>query len=156
MAIRVTPKELSRDLVRRFRKLPKLIEKSMRKAAQRGRTILVRRTPVDTGLMKNAWRVTKGISVEIVNDAPHAGIIEEGARPHKVNRQGIEALTAWAQRKLGASLEEARSVAWGIAKKLEKEGQPGKFIVRDALDDLTQATADTVNLELARQARRKV
>ena len=133
MAIRISEKDLAKDLRRRFRASRRGVDKALRKATQRGRSLLARRTPVDTGHMKNAWRATK---TGIINDAPHAGIIETGARRHKVNRAGIEALAGWAQRVLGVDEKEARGVAFAIASKLAKRGQKGKFIVRDALPEL--------------------
>lgn len=101
VVIRLTPEQLSKTLRSHEKTLPKAIADGITKSAHRSRTVLVRKSPVDLGQYKNSWRVTgTGAASAIVNDAPHAGIIEKGARPHGVNRAGIEALTAWALRKL--------------------------------------------------------
>ena len=109
------------------------IKKAEKAAALRGRNHLVSITPVDMGVMRAAWQVRDGgDGVEIENDAPHAGIIERGARPHKVSQAGREALADWARRK-GIPEEEIPSMVWGICKKLEAEGQRGLFLVKDSL-----------------------
>jgi hypothetical protein len=48
------------------------------------------------GEFQNSWfsfPTAKGAKIE--NNAPHAGIIEAGARPHKVNADGRAKLLAW-------------------------------------------------------------
>lgn len=98
--IPIRKEDLPRILANHETKLPGVIAKGLFIGAQRGRTFLVRKSPVDTGQYKNSWVVKdqgrNGATVE--NDAPHAGIIEGGARPHGVNREGIEALTKWVMR----------------------------------------------------------
>lgn len=72
--------------------------------AQYGKTRLVRATPVDQGQLRNSWKVSKvsnggGVpDVEILNEAPHAGIVEKGARPHKVSPEGWAAIYQWVLR----------------------------------------------------------
>lgn len=153
--IRTTPEGFQRDLRRRLRGLPKLVEKAMKSGAKRGRRLLVRRTPVDTGQMKNAWRTTGLDDFENINDAPHAGIIEGGARPHKVNRAGRLALERWAMRQLGVDANTAKAVAAGTIRKLERFGQKGLFIVRDSLPELREEVAREVIRRVRRQAGRK-
>ena len=110
----------------------------MKLGAQRGRTHLVQKTPVDTGQMKNAWEVQRaGGGYDVDNTAPHAGIVERGARPHSVSDAGILALERWAMRQLGVKDEqEAHAVAMGIAWKIRNRGQEPTWVVRDSLDDL--------------------
>lgn len=156
----VTPEQLSKVLANHAKKLPQAFHKGSVKAAHRFRAMLVRESPVDTGSFKQAWVVmmnggiNKGARVH--NHAPHAGIIELGARPHSVSRAGIEALTKWARRKvLGGMTKkayaasgrtapkgsktkswkdiEAERIAWAIAKKLEKVGQKGLYLVQNNL-----------------------
>lgn len=86
----------------------------------------------DRGSYKNSFVVLRsGNSVRVANTAPHAGIIESGARPHAVSKEGIEALAAWAVRKLGVSAEESERVAYAIANGIAVRGQRGRFIFRD-------------------------
>lgn len=97
------------DLAPAFRRLSgnlrKAVERGMISAAHRGRAILVRATPVNTGQLKAAWLVViggwlAGFIAEVVNDAPHAGVIEAGARPHAVSRAGVEAIRRWVMLKM--------------------------------------------------------
>ena len=144
-SIKIGHQHLKAELKARARLMPRLIVRAQKRAANRSRVALVRKTPVDRGQMKNAWRVAgdarysprKGRApIRIVNDAPYAGVVERGARPHKVSRAGRESLEDWARRKLGVSRKEAKAISFAIAKKLEKEGQKGLFIVQEALPEM--------------------
>lgn len=154
MAIRISPKELAPELQRRFRGIRTLAKKAIRVGAARGRGILAHKTPVDLGQMKSAWRVNR-LTMEIINDAPHAGIIEGGARPHKVNAAGRRALVRWAMRQLGVDEKTANAVAAGTIKKLEREGQKGKFIVRDSMGKLRREVAKEMERQLRLNAGRR-
>jgi len=62
------------------------------------------------------------------NDSPHAGIVEEGCRPHWMPKDVIEGpLTDWVRRKLEVPADEAQSVAYAIAHKIAEEGMQGRF-----------------------------
>ncbi len=202
--IYLTAAELPRVLAAHEKTLPKAIQAGIRLAAERGRTHLMRQSPVDLGQYKNSWRVKEtGAGPTIINDSPHAGIIELGARPHKVSREGIEALTAWVLRKLTTSSgklkgkakygptykkpskygpskpsvfgpskgqskasqakakaariknladaqKAARGIAFAIAKKLEKEGQKGHFIVDKSMPQLSKFLAAEVARQVAK------
>lgn len=106
VAFKVKPDEMAGVLRSHARAFPEAVAAGALVAAHRGRTLLVRTSPVDTGMYKNAWRVvdlayaSERHVIELDNDAPHAGIIELGARPHKVSRAGIEAIAGWVRRKL--------------------------------------------------------
>ncbi len=155
------------------RRVPELSHNASITAANRARTMLVRASPVYTGIFRNAWRVrlnpgkNQGATVE--NDAPHAGIIEKGARPHPVSREGIEALTLWAKRKLlhGASRAaakrvskknrgsvtadidaEAKRIAFAIAKKISQVGQKGLFLVEKRMGKFSKFYVTALNDEI--------
>lgn len=114
--------ELPKVLASHEKTLPKAIRAGIRLAAERGRSLLVRESPVDQGQYKNSWRIREtSDGPSIVNDAPHAGIIEKGARPHGVNREGIEALTAWALRKLMSGQLASKTPASDPAKKYRNQ-----------------------------------
>ncbi len=82
--------------------------------------------PVDRGIYRAGWKLKVGPNyVEIYNDEPVSVIIEEGARAAniKIGKAMITALASWAQRKGFASgPKEAISVAWAIAKTMQKKG----------------------------------
>ena len=139
------------------------VQSGLRDAAHFGRALLVRQTDqlgkVDQGQFRNSWRVAKegapptagGFQdYQIVNDAPYAGIIERGARPHPVSPEGIEALTHWARRKLGLSLDEAAGVAHAIAWKLRRHGQRPTWLVRESLPELGRMLRTSTEAKLRR------
>ena len=177
-----------KQLAKMFKKLPEQVRKDVdtgiKLAAQRGRNHLSKKTPVDQGQARVGWRTT---ATTIYNNAPHIGILEKGARPHKVSREGIEALTRWAMRVLsvkgkprkkgdkagkktpkklkkkagkktprkrkGLQESEARAVAFAIAKKLEKEGQPGKFFVHKSMRQIRRFLEIEITAQLGKSVK---
>jgi len=159
--IRIRPEELPHLMRKHRERVPAAIAKGIRLSAERTRSHLVQISPVDLGQFKNAWQVSgRGSLVEVSNSAPHAGIIERGARPHKVSREGFEAIKGWVKRKIlrgavaGARRvgnagtwegrtarakahdwvdEEATRITWAIVKKIEKEGQKGLWLVNNSM-----------------------
>jgi hypothetical protein len=126
------PRELRTDLTRAAEQ----IKAGVRIGLQRGRTHLARQTPVDTGVHRAAWRVRPGRDGhtlgELVNDAPMIGVLERGARPHPVSREGIEAIAAWCRRKFAVDEKTSISIAYAIARKIRQHGQRGLFFVRNS------------------------
>lgn len=109
---------------------------------------LVAASPVDTGLYAQSWRMTNDEkSVVLGNDAPHAPIIEFGARPFS---PPIEPLLAWAKRVLNDSSQppeyspEVKALAWGVKKKIEREGMAPRAVLSGMLDTII----DNIILEL--------
>lgn len=146
----ISPEQLSKDLKKRIGTLPAEVRKGLLRAAHRARAVMVDKTPVDTGAMKNAWRVvTVNDGAELINDAPYAGIIEKGARPHTVSQEGIDSIARWVKRKLQiADEKEARGIAFAISKKLEKEGYKGNFAVQNSMEQFRQFAAEEVLAEI--------
>lgn len=84
---------------------PKAVLRAMFSAAQRGKAWIVGKTPVDRGILRNAWKVIKLSifqEVHLVNDQPYAGIVERGSRPFKISGAGIWALKGWVMRRMKA------------------------------------------------------
>lgn len=172
----ITADKVSRELRRRARGAKREILRGIRSAAVRGRTEIVGRTneadKVYLGHFKNAWRILslggdKGW--ELVNDAPHAGIVERGARPHKVGMAAVEAIREWVRRKglrvsVGGGKPRAltaseaaddpvvNQMTWAIVQKIEREGQRPTFLVRDALPTLLRQLQEEVEDDLRRFA----
>ena len=93
-----------------------------------------RRGITDRGILKNsirAERTADGATTTI--DAPHAGVIELGARPHPIGKAVRDLIAAWAMRKLGVDEETAQKIAWGVGHKLATEGQKPTYVVRDSM-----------------------
>lgn len=153
---------------------PKAVNRAIFSALQRGKAYIVGKTPVDRGILRNAWRVVQlsGGGAELVNDAPYAGIMERGARPFKTSGAGILALKGWVMRmfksgrmipngarssiKTGktrlpkkADLEtQAEGIAFAIAKKFERVGMKGKRFVWQALPQLAQLMEEEIQRSL--------
>ena len=171
MPLIFTPEQLARRLRQDAGRLPGVVARGLHRAAHRGRALLVSLSPVDTGQFKNAWRVlNRPPSLQppsIHNAAPHAGIIERGARPHAVSAEGREALRRWVRRVLGAELKlnlraqspggrvrtrdfeaQVESIVRGIVQKLARVGQKGHFLVEKNLDRLAEFARQEVEAAL--------
>jgi hypothetical protein len=168
--------QLPRELQRGEERFEKALYRGLRMGAERGRGIIVKRTPVDLGQLRASWKVkAHDMVAELINDAPHAGIVELGARPHKVNAEGWQAIYEWVRRhpelygakkprtKVSATLAqqaqlgpfkgldpEITSITWAIVKKIQKHGQKPTFFVRESLDLLRAALIKEVEHQLAR------
>lgn len=159
----VKPKDLPATLRREALMVRRGMEKAAMAAARRFRAHLADATDragiTDQGVLKNSWVAERiGNTVQVYSNAPHAGVIELGCRPHKVSRAGIEAIAGWVKRKAFAPKgpvlvrvhgptgrverkmprgrtpdDEALSIAYAIAHKIEREGQKPKYLVRNEL-----------------------
>jgi hypothetical protein len=167
--IGIRPGQLGPMLRRQGREQAHAIARGIRRAKVRGIGVLKANTPKnDTGLLKNAWIVTES---GVQNTAPYAGIIERGARPHMMNREGIAALTEWVRRKglvvrmvksgpvskarrltkTEASADrDVQSIVWAIVGKLKKEGQEGTFYIENSLPRLTEILEEEILDALSR------
>jgi hypothetical protein len=112
--------------------------------AHGARGVLVRLTPKDRGQLKAGWR-SRGFPegktevARVSNDAPYAGVVELGARPHQMSMEGRVALAGWVRRHFpGMSEAEVWSMVQGIANKIANEGQAPTYFVRNAMPDLTR------------------
>jgi len=81
--------------------------------------------PVDRGVYRSGWRfytAPDGAVIECFE--PHAILIEDGVRAGnvKIGKKMIDALAEWVQRKGIVSGDEARGVAWAIAKSMQRRG----------------------------------
>lgn len=94
-------------------------------------------SPVDTGLYASSWDLTvEEESVLFGNFAPHAPIIEHGARPFT---PPLAPLLAWAKRVLKDSSqppdysEHVWALAVGTQKKISREGMQPKHVLKNAI-----------------------
>jgi hypothetical protein len=117
----LTPKGLAMRLKLDAKNAPIVVQMAVLSGAHRGRSYIVGRSPVDRGMLKNGWRILSMLGiVELVNDAPYAGVVERGSRPFKISREGLESLIGWVKRKItGGNLSDVRRSERG------REG-PGK------------------------------
>ena len=102
--------------------------------------MLVQRSPVDTGEYANSWDMTFDEKQALIgNYAPHAPIIELGARPFT---PPITPLLAWAKRVLKDPSQppdyspEVRKLAWGVRRKIQVAGMEPRNILGNATDEI--------------------
>jgi hypothetical protein len=82
----------------------------------------------------------------VIVDAPHAGIVEMGARPHWVP---LGPLLDWARRH-AESEAEAQRLARGTQLKISREGQKPTYWVRRSLPAQKKILKGEVERELKR------
>jgi hypothetical protein len=71
----------------------------------------------------------------IFSTLPQAVVLEDGrAAGSYVNREGLDALAAWAERKLGLSADQADRIKWALATVIRQRGLEGRHYVEQALD----------------------
>jgi hypothetical protein len=111
---------------------------------------LVAASPVDTGQYAASWDFTETEkSVILGNFAPHAPMIEKGARPFT---PPIGPLLAWAKRVLKSSSQppnydsEVWALAKGVQNKIAKEGMKP----RNVLENMIPKIIENIREELAR------
>jgi hypothetical protein len=99
--------------------------------------LLVEASPVDTGLYAQSWDFTHDEqSATLGNYAPHAAIIEFGARPFT---PPLKPLLEWAKRVLGSASQppEYDDAVQGLArytqKKISEQGMKPRHILQNAL-----------------------
>lgn len=152
--IRMTPEQFAQALRDDRKAFEKQILASLRSGARRGKEHLRSKTPVSFGTLRASWddRNTADGAV-ITNDAVYAAAVEGGTSPYNISREGIDNLILWAMQKFGITASEARSVAFGVAKKLAMRGQTGKFFVRNAMATLQRMLGAEIRRNLGRHRR---
>ena len=153
--IRIDPKQLSAELIHSGEAVQEAQMRAAFSASMRLKTHLVNRTDelgiTDLGVYKNSFHAEQtDFGAVVYNDAPHSGIVEEGARPHYLPKEGIEALFRWCKRKLGLDDKEARSAAWAIAHNIAEKGLKGRWVMRDSQDEAIFFYQLELERELAR------
>jgi hypothetical protein len=104
--------------------------------------MLVRKSPVDTGLYAQSWDFTVGEKSAILgNYAPHAPIIEYGARPFT---PPIAPLLQWAKRVTGDPSQppDYSPRVWALAKatqrKIAAEGIKPRHIMEQSIPEILE------------------
>ena len=128
--------------------------KGQKEAVMRGieRSIpdLVKASPVDQGMYANSWDFTVNEKIAIIgNHAPHAPIIEFGARPFT---PPIGPLLAWAKRVLGDSSQPPKysSEVWKLAKGTQLKIQEQGIKPRHILQKMMPKILANIKLEIER------
>ena len=139
-----------KDFAKVFRKYGKDLEHEMKqevvRATVRAIPRLVRNSPVDTGEYAASWSFNADEEKVILgNFAPHAPIIEFGARPF---RPPLGPLIAWAKRVLQDPGEppskRVMALAVGTQKKIEKHGMMPKALLRQEIPRIIQDAVQSI------------
>lgn len=136
------------------------------RAALRGLKVVVKATPADRGLARQAWTVerTSDGGARLENDAPYIAVLEFGSRPH---RPPLMPILRWVVRKFGLNLDGgARSftsirdvpyttylVARAICDRIEREGTRPYGMVSDNLTTLGRQFSDEIRRAVERASR---
>lgn len=168
--IRTTPDKIGKLLQRRAKAHEKGVRRAALSAAHRGKAMIGRYTPSDLGQLSLSWNVrgdAKGaLLAELYNDAPHAGVVEMGARPHKVSAEGWGAIYEWVERHFPEARDEEGGVdaygndpevsriTWAIVKKIGREGQKPTHFVKNRLRVFHEITIKEINHHLAKLAKK--
>lgn len=103
---------------------------------------LVRASPIDTGLYAQSWNFTADETHAIIgNTAPHAPIIEFGARPFT---PPIKPLLEWAKRVLKDSSQppeystRVRALAYATQKKISQQGMMPRHILTNMIPEIIE------------------
>ena len=187
--IKIGANEIAGELKARANKTPGELQKAMKRAAMRGRAMLVRRTPKDLGQAKAGWKTSKfvksakGGEIDLYNDNPYVGVLERGARPHKVSFEGRMAIYEWVLRNIPPAMsgpvqpynrktktggrkefnrksEEGLEVAameitTAIIRKLRLKGQKPRYFVKKSMDELNKDFGKMLNEQIAQYAKRR-
>jgi len=99
---------LEAALDRTERKVRRAVARGALAGAHRGRSVVVKATPVDLGPLKAAWKVNPGtadfegaldgVLATLVNGSPHMAAVEFGSRPHPMSPEGWTAIYEWVRR----------------------------------------------------------
>jgi hypothetical protein len=145
--------EITASVERALQKQQASIERAvalgLRRAAARGRALLVSRSPVGaTGDFRRSWvvEVLEDGSLEVDNTAPHAAIVELGSRPHM---PPVEPLIEWCIRKLGMPPAQAQRVGWAIAMHIKQHGTRPHHVLLGAEAELERYAAEEIERALS-------
>jgi hypothetical protein len=136
------------------------IDEGLRYGTLRGRAFLVGRSPVDLGMLKNAWDVVTTLekgdkAYSLDNTAPYAGVVERGIQPGANISGAFRSLVGWIERKGLApkGSKEAESFAWAIIKKVQREGRKGQWFVKKSMPDLARLLTECINTAVTKYFR---
>lgn len=133
----VSMKDLAREVGEYNAITLKKQQGAVAKAMAHAIPVLVAASPVDTGLYAQSWDFNVDERRAVIgNYAPHAAVIESGARPF---RPPIGPLLGWAKRVLKDPSQPPGyspavwSLARGTQKKIEREGLKPHHILENAI-----------------------
>lgn len=132
--VSVDSRNLSRVLQDHFASKQALLRKVAADTAQRGWAEALNITDTEEIVASQLYRdgfkvVPQPQGAALVNDAPHALIVEWGRRPG-ARWPPVDAIRAWVELKLGKTGREADAAAFLIGRKIHERGTPPKHVMR--------------------------
>ena len=134
-------KDLSKE-IQNVSNIEPLAQQALVKAFTIAMGSLPRKSPVDTGMYAQSWGFEVGQDKGVIyNEAPHAAIMEFGARPHWAP---IRPLLEWAKRKLGDQSQPPNysdnvwAMAKAVQKKIAEKGQDPKHILENEWPEILE------------------
>jgi hypothetical protein len=141
---------------------------AMRAAIHAQADLKAAKEPRDRGLFAAAWKIRSDAgTIVLYNDAPYAGILEAGARPHGVSKEGQALIRAWVIRKgvlmvAGRGGREVRvtgrnanryekaidDAVWAICAKIKAEGQKPLWVVKKRLPAFSKYLQDEIKEQI--------
>jgi hypothetical protein len=106
------------------------------------------RKAFDRGSYARSWRsrIDKS-SLEVYSVSPYAGVIEKGRRPGR-RPPPTKALIPWVRRKLRVGRDEAKGVAFVVARAIGRRGIKGKYVLAGMEDRLAREIEREVMFEV--------
>lgn len=150
--VRLSVEQVPEVLRKQPARLTKAFKEGMQLGAERARTELVENSPVGDGMFKAGWKTKrKSDGAEVENRTLYAGVIESGARPHGVSKEGVENIKRWVAKKFGVEINSpmCARITHGIVEKLRTKGQEGKWLVRDRLTRFAKEAAEEIGRRIA-------
>jgi len=152
---KVTLEQFTKELGKLPGDMEKAIVRGLRSAAQRGVSEVVQaintskpHAAVDTGQLARSVEATDVLKGgRILVDAPHAAVIETGARPFW---PPLQPLKDWAQRKFGVDEEEAAEIARAVQMKIAMFGIEPRHYFRTAMARVRKIVPIEVESELGK------
>jgi len=143
MAVReVSMADIGKELGININKRVEEYKQAVIRACIEALPMLVQKSPVDTGQYAASWDIFVGeLHVAIGNYAPHAPIIEYGARPFT---PPLRPLLEWAKRVLKDPSQppDFSPAVWALAKATQRaisqRGMPPKNILGNAIPDIIE------------------
>jgi hypothetical protein len=130
-----------------------MLQRKTREAGPAG-PVLSTGGAVDTGSFLRGWKTrptpTGGV---LENVAPHSAVVEEGRRPNR-RAPPSQVMYEWARRRLGLSDQEARRVAFLMARAVGRRGLRGRHILRDNMEEVLRLVEQEVQREVQKELSR--
>jgi hypothetical protein len=99
---------------------------------------------VNTGDFLRRWKAEQlSDGARTYNESPYGPVIEHGRRAPK-KPPPKEVIVRWIQRRLGKTEDEARSIAFVVARAIGKRGLIGRKIAEDGQDEISEIALEEI------------